>query len=81
MGGLQEVLLVLGVFRRGGPLGTRDPLSDDGYGVRTEAELPQPGVAQALGGAGPVPGDGRGRRVSIIQAQTPGRQPSLTLAL
>lgn len=64
MGGLQEVLLVLGVFRWGGPLGARDPLSDDGNGVRTEAELPQPGVTQALGGAGPVPGEGQGRRVS-----------------
>lgn len=59
MGGLQEVLLVFGVFGGGGPLGTRDSLSDDasGDGVGTQAELPQPGVGQTLGGAGAIPVD------------------------
>lgn len=54
MGRLQEVLLV---FRRGGPLGAGGSLPDDAGGnrVRTQAELPQPGVAQTLGGAGAVP--------------------------
>lgn len=57
MGGLQEVLLVLGVFRRGCPFGTRDSLSGDASGNRvwTQAQLPQPGVTQTIGGAGPIP--------------------------
>lgn len=56
---LQEVLLVFGVFGRGGPLGAAAPLADGaggggGVGAQTEL-LPQPGVAHTLGSAGPVP--------------------------
>lgn len=69
MGRLQEVLLVLG---GGGPLGTRDSLSDDASGnrVRTEAELPQPGVTQTLGGAGPIPEESH-TSGGLIHAITP----------
>lgn len=58
--GLQEVLLVFGVFGRGCPLGAAAPLAGGAGGdeVGAQAELrllPQPGVAHTLCSAGPVP--------------------------
>lgn len=61
VGGLQEVLLVLGILGRGRPLGAAAPLAGGAGGGRVGAQtrllrlLPQPRVAQTLGSAGPVP--------------------------
>ncbi|KAG7240495.1 hypothetical protein INR49_026779, partial [Caranx melampygus] len=56
---LKEVLLVLGVFGRGCPLGATAPFADGagggGVGAQAELLLPQPRVAHTLCSAGPVP--------------------------
>lgn len=58
--GLQDVLLVLLVFGRGGPLDATAPFPDNaggggGVGAQAQLLLPHPRVAHTLCSAGPVP--------------------------